>query len=119
MPFQYLSLVAGGVILVSMALLWLLSLRLKNASIIDIFWGIGFVIVTWLAFVLTRRDISSQNLACIPVTVWGYGLPLIGIRTDKRKIAGANGVENGLLVVVFIFRPSRILDDISVLSSLV
>ena len=29
---------------------WLLSLPLKNASIADIVWGAGFVLVAWVTF---------------------------------------------------------------------
>ena len=47
----YLSI--GLVILILMVLLWLASLRLKNSSIVDIFWGAGFVISAWAAFALT------------------------------------------------------------------
>ena len=82
MPFQYLFLVTGGIILGSMSLLWLLGLRLKNASIIDIFWGIGFVIVAWLAFALTPQGyLPRKQLLCILVTVWGIRLAAhIGLR---------------------------------------
>jgi steroid 5-alpha reductase family enzyme len=50
LPFATLFLNNGHVILCLMTLLWFLSLALKNASIVDIFWGVGFVLVTWLAF---------------------------------------------------------------------
>jgi steroid 5-alpha reductase family enzyme len=33
-----------------MTLLWLVSLRLKNSSIVDIFWETGFVIANWVYF---------------------------------------------------------------------
>ena len=35
------------VLFVTIFLLWLLSVKLKDVSIVDIFWGLGFVIVTW------------------------------------------------------------------------
>jgi steroid 5-alpha reductase family enzyme len=40
---------SGGIIFILILILWLLSLALKNASIIDIFWGAGFVIMVWYA----------------------------------------------------------------------
>ncbi len=43
MTFLQIYLIIGGVILGVMTLLWLLSLTLKNSSIVDIFWGLGFV----------------------------------------------------------------------------
>ena len=40
----YLS--AYGLLLGALTLLWLLSVRLRNASIVDPFWGTTFVIAT-------------------------------------------------------------------------
>jgi steroid 5-alpha reductase family enzyme len=75
-PFLYLFLLSGIVILVSMVLLWLLSLLLKNSSIVDIFWGIGFVIVTWLAFSQGSGYIPRKQLVAVLVTMWGLRLAL-------------------------------------------
>ena len=58
-----------------MVLLWLLSLRLENSSIVDIFWGTGFVIFAWVAFLLTPQGfITRKILLCVLVTVWGLRL---------------------------------------------
>ena len=40
---------------VMMAMLWIVSIRLKNVSIVDPFWGLGFVVVTLLFFMKGRR----------------------------------------------------------------
>ncbi len=40
-------------LLTAVTLLWLLSLRLRDAGIVDVFWGLGFVICL-LAWVLSR-----------------------------------------------------------------
>ena len=82
MNFLTLSLYSGFIIFVLMTLLWLLSLALKNASIVDIFWGIGFVIVTWLAFVLAPQGyLPRKQLVAALVTIWGLRLALhIGVR---------------------------------------
>ena len=29
---------------------WVVSLRLRNASIVDIVWGAGFVLVAWVSY---------------------------------------------------------------------
>lgn len=72
-----LYLTLGSVILGLMALLWLISLALKNSSIVDIFWGTGFVIVTWLAFLLTPEGFTGRKvLLCALVTMWGLRLSL-------------------------------------------
>jgi steroid 5-alpha reductase family enzyme len=71
----YLTL--GMVILGLMALLWLVSLALKNSSIVDIFWGTGFVITTWVAFALTPDGFAlRKGLLSVLVTIWGLRLSL-------------------------------------------
>ena len=62
------------VIGVSMSLLWLLSVALKNASIVDIFWGLGFVIVAW-ASAFNVGDVSSTGRVLLALsTLWGLRL---------------------------------------------
>lgn len=60
-----------------MVLLWLLSLQLKDSSIVDIFWGFGFVVMSWYYFGLATdfefNHIRGQIL-CIMVTIWGIRL---------------------------------------------
>jgi steroid 5-alpha reductase family enzyme len=39
---------AGGMlVLLTMTASWLLSLRLRDASIVDMYWGSGFVLLAW------------------------------------------------------------------------
>jgi steroid 5-alpha reductase family enzyme len=60
-----------------MTLLWLVSLRSKNSSIVDIFWGTGFVIVTWLFFALTPQGYLPRKLLIAGlVTIWGLRLSI-------------------------------------------
>lgn len=81
MPFVNLFLLVGIIILGMMTFLWLLSLALKNSSIVDIFWSVGFVIVAWLAFSLAQGYIPRKQLVAVLVTIWGLRLALhIGIR---------------------------------------
>ena len=69
--------VIGLVILGLMTLLWVVSLALKNSSIVDIFWGIGFVIATWAAFLLTPDGFAMRKLLLsVLVTIWGLRLSL-------------------------------------------
>ena len=77
MDFILLFLTLGLVVLGLMTLLWLLSLVLKNSSIVDIFWGTGFVIVAWAAFFLTPDGVQARKLLLSGlVTVWGLRLSL-------------------------------------------
>jgi steroid 5-alpha reductase family enzyme len=72
-PYLVLSLI----IIVLMVLLWLVSLWLKNSSIVDIFWGTGFVISAWVAFLLTPEGfITRKLLLCVLVSLWGLRLSL-------------------------------------------
>jgi steroid 5-alpha reductase family enzyme len=88
MSLGALFLLSGGVILGLMILLWLLSLALKNSSIVDIFWGTGFVIIVWLvkiALTDTFLMISAYETAMSVwrgwllaglVTIWGLRLSI-------------------------------------------
>jgi steroid 5-alpha reductase family enzyme len=70
-------LIPGLIILSIMTLLWLVSLALKNSSIVDIFWGTGFIITSWIAFVLTPGGFMPRKLLLITlVTIWGLRLSL-------------------------------------------
>jgi steroid 5-alpha reductase family enzyme len=62
--------------------LWFPSLVLKNASIVDIFWGLGFVIVAWLTFYMADGYLGRKILICALVTVWGLRL---AIHIGKRN----------------------------------
>ncbi len=62
-------------ILIFMTILWLVSLALKNSSIVDIFWGPGFVMSAWAYFALTPNGFPVRKwLICILVTIWGLRL---------------------------------------------
>ena len=77
MDFFSIYLIAGLMILGLMTMLWLLSLALKNASIVDIFWGTGFVITAWVGFFLTPEGFLARKLLlCALVTIWGMRLSI-------------------------------------------
>ncbi|MEW6084390.1 MAG: DUF1295 domain-containing protein [Chloroflexota bacterium] len=81
MPLTNLFLQSGLLILCLMTLLWLLSLALKNASIVDIFWGIGFIVIAWFAFTNGQGYLPRKQWMTALVTLWGIRLALhIGLR---------------------------------------
>ncbi len=85
MPFVTIFLMAGALILAMMTLLWLSSLAIEDASIVDIFWGIGFVVVAWFAFSTAQGYLPRKILTCALTTVWGLRLALhIGIRNRGK-----------------------------------
>lgn len=69
--------ISALVILGIMVVLWLLSLWLKDASIVDIFWGAGFVIAAWIYFLLTPDGFMARKLLIASLaTIWGLRLAI-------------------------------------------
>jgi len=57
-------------------IIWMLSVYLKNASIVDIFWGLSFVIVSAFYFMVSP-DISARKIiTMILVVIWGLRLSI-------------------------------------------
>ena len=73
------------VIVVSMVLLWVLSLVKKNASIVDIFWGLGFVIVGWASAINADQVSIAGKVVLALVTLWGLRLSIyLGVRNHGK-----------------------------------
>lgn len=65
-----------------MIAVWVLSVVLKNASIADTFWGLGFVLVAWITFAGGDGYLWRRLLITLMVTAWGLRLALhIGTRS--------------------------------------
>lgn len=54
--------------------LWLVSLVVRDASIVDPFWGTAFALVAWVAYGVADSPGSQQLLTAVLVTVWGIRL---------------------------------------------
>ena len=77
MSFLEIYGIGFGIILLLMTILWLVSLWLKNSSIVDIFWGTGFVIANWVYFILTPDGFMLRKIIIsILVTIWGLRLSI-------------------------------------------
>lgn len=65
-------------IAVVMVVTWVVSLPLRNASIIDPVWSLGFVIVGWVNWLVVRGDADALRAGVLLafVTVWGLRLSL-------------------------------------------
>jgi len=73
------------VIVVSMFLLWVLSVVKKNASIVDIFWGLGFVIVGWASAINADQISPVGQRVLVLVTLWGLRLSIyLGVRNHGK-----------------------------------
>lgn len=53
---------------------WSVSLLRRDASIVDIVWGLGFVLVAWAAKFVTGASGAGNWLLLLMVTVWGLRL---------------------------------------------
>ena len=69
-----LFLQATFIIFVLVTLLWLWSVAIKNVSIVDIFWGLGFVIVNTFYFLKSENPSYRQCIVLILVAIWGIRL---------------------------------------------
>mgnify|MGYP001821060356 CR=1 FL=1 len=58
-----------------MLTVWLISLPLSDVSIVDIAWGLGFVLVAWTSFL---AGTSSESNLLLPVLTTAWGLRLSG-----------------------------------------
>lgn len=92
-------LMAGGIIGIFVTSVWILSLVKRDAGIMDIFWGLGFIVVASFSFFLVDGYETRKILIITLTGIWGLRLALhIGIRSaghpeDPRYLAWR--VENG------------------------
>jgi len=67
--------VAGAVaIAILMFSTWVISVIVKNASIVDIVWGLGFVVTGWVSFAVGDGDETRSSVLVILVSLWGLRL---------------------------------------------
>ncbi|MGB0906641.1 MAG: DUF1295 domain-containing protein [Maricaulaceae bacterium] len=83
----------AAALLCALTLLWLISLAMKDASIIDIFWGFGFLIVGALCYRLANLRVDYIVLMAAMPILWGLRLTLylakrnLGHGEDTRYVA--------------------------------
>jgi steroid 5-alpha reductase family enzyme len=58
-----------------MTTLWVVSIFMKNVSIVDMFWGMGFVLVNTFYFLNTEMT-PAKVILFLLVTVWGLRLSI-------------------------------------------
>ena len=59
-----------------MSLLWVLSIYIKNVSIVDIFWGLGFVLINGVYFFLSEGYYTRNLILLFLVSIWGLRLSI-------------------------------------------
>lgn len=78
MLIENLSIAAGAGLLVTLGLMvfvWLTSLVLRDASLVDRYWGFGFVVLAWFWWATGPRELLSL-IPVVLVSVWGLRLSL-------------------------------------------
>ena len=79
----HLFLIVAGV-LAYMSLWFAVSLLIKRNDVADVAWGLGFVLVIWIAFVLNPVFSLGRAILVLCITVWGLRLSF-HIFFRKRK----------------------------------
>jgi len=74
MTFLNVYLVGLALIVAMVTLLWIYSVIIKNASIVDVFWGFGFVVTNFIYLIMNDVTNPRQWLLVILVSVWGIRL---------------------------------------------
>jgi len=67
---------AALIIFVLVTLLWIWSVIIKNVSIVDIFWGIGFVVVNAFYVFMSGELNARKTLILTLVSIWGLRLAI-------------------------------------------
>ncbi len=70
--FVYLQ---GFLLLMAMfTCVWIVSVKLVNASIVDPFWGLGFVVLAFYYFLHSSGDVDRKFLVMALSSIWGLRL---------------------------------------------
>jgi steroid 5-alpha reductase family enzyme len=64
------------VIITLMTILWIVSVIIKNVSIVDLFWGFGFVLTAGFYFLKTDGSDLRKIILLTIVSVWGLRLSI-------------------------------------------
>ena len=68
-----------------MFVLWLVSLAIKNTSIVDIFWGVGFAAIATITFTRAGGYDNRKLLITSLAVIWGFRLAVhIGWRNHGK-----------------------------------
>lgn len=76
MTFFQIYLQAFLVIMLMMTTLWIISIILKNVSIVDLFWGFGFVVSSIFYYIHTDGFEIRKILLLVMVSIWGLRLSI-------------------------------------------
>lgn len=83
--FSDLLLLSAVAILVYMTVFFLLATLKKDSSIVDIGWGLGFVLVAFLTLFVSKNFYAKQIIVSLLVLLWGVRLALHVYSRNKGK----------------------------------
>lgn len=70
-------------LLIMMVVVWALSVRMRDASIVDLIWGPGFAVVGWAAWMVQPDPAVKSGVGVILASIWGLRL---GLYLAKRNL---------------------------------
>jgi steroid 5-alpha reductase family enzyme len=76
---------AAVITLIYMTLVFILAIIKKNNGIVDIAWGLGFILVSTLVFTLYGQGLPRQWLALALVLTWGSRLAIHIFRRNRGR----------------------------------
>ena len=102
---------ALGVLVVMMAILWWVGIKIKNAAVVDVGWGGGFVLLALVYFFLGDGFFDRRLLMAGMVIVWGGRLALhlfvdrilSGKPEDGRYVVIRNNWKTKINLKLFFF----------------
>ncbi|MFZ4401718.1 MAG: DUF1295 domain-containing protein [Bacteroidales bacterium] len=76
MTFIHIYLMALLTIMIMMSVLWCISIPLKNVSIVDLFWGFGFVVACFIYYINSDGLEIRKIILLSMVSIWGLRLSI-------------------------------------------
>lgn len=69
-----------------LTILWLISLAVRDSSIVDVFWGTGYVVAVWYFYLMTPEGDPARKLLVVGLTsIWGLRLTAYLARRNLGK----------------------------------
>lgn len=74
MEISEVLLTNGAAAAVLLFIVWLISLPLRDVSIVDMVWGVGFVAIAWLTYFVSGPSAPRKLMLVACTTIWGCRL---------------------------------------------
>ena len=74
-----------GVIFVYVSIAWLKTVSSGNVTVMDVLWGMGFVVIAWTRFLLAENYTATAIACLICVTIWGLRLGIVLHQRTKKR----------------------------------